>query len=242
MKFIFFIATFVCLFFAGATAQNNVGVGTTTPAASSVLDVQSTTQGMLVPRMTQAQRNLIATPATGLLVYQTDNTPGFYFYNGSWTGLSSSGTATQALNMGNNNITNANTITTSKLNTSEFSIGATNTIITLGGTLTGAIVNNTSSDVNAAGKTYILLTDNLNYHAIHGIAGGYDGKILYVGLTLGNYLVGNSTTETIATNRISEYFTPLLTQNDISGSHLIKLLYMNVPNVGLRWVVIDTKL
>ena len=62
----------LCLFFTGAMAQNNVGIGTTTPNASAALDVQSTTQGMLVPRMTAAQRGLIGTPATGLLVYQTD--------------------------------------------------------------------------------------------------------------------------------------------------------------------------
>ena len=56
--------------------------------ASSVLDVQSTSKGMLIPRMTEAQRELIATPAVGLLVYQTDETAAFYFYNGSvWVPL-----------------------------------------------------------------------------------------------------------------------------------------------------------
>jgi hypothetical protein len=39
--------------------------------------------------MTLAQRNAIATPATGLLIYQTNNTPGFYYYNGTaWTAVS----------------------------------------------------------------------------------------------------------------------------------------------------------
>ncbi len=58
------------------------------PDASAVLDVSSTTQGMLIPRMTAAQRGLIASPATGLLVYQTDAPAGFYFYNGVvWTSL-----------------------------------------------------------------------------------------------------------------------------------------------------------
>lgn len=73
----------------------SVGINTNAPHASAALDVVSSTQGVLVPRMTQAQRNLIATPATGLLVYQTDNTPGFYFYNGSaWTSLSGGTTYT----------------------------------------------------------------------------------------------------------------------------------------------------
>jgi len=58
----------------------------TNPDPSAILDVQSTTQGMLTPRMTEAQRTAIATPANGLLVYQTDATLGFYFYNGTtWT-------------------------------------------------------------------------------------------------------------------------------------------------------------
>lgn len=48
-----------------------VGVGTITPDASSVLDVSSTTQGMLPPRMTTAQKNAIVSPADGLLVYDT---------------------------------------------------------------------------------------------------------------------------------------------------------------------------
>jgi hypothetical protein len=61
-------------------AQNNVGINTTTPDSSAALDVQSTTQGMLIPRMTAAQRALIASPATGLLVYQSDMPAGFYFW------------------------------------------------------------------------------------------------------------------------------------------------------------------
>lgn len=69
-----------------------VGIGTTAPAAGAALDVTSTTKGILVPRMTQAQRNLIASPATSLLIYQTDATPGFYYYNGSaWVSFASSG-------------------------------------------------------------------------------------------------------------------------------------------------------
>ena len=53
------------------------------PDASAMLDVKSTTKGMLVPRMTQAQRNAIASPAPGLMIYQTDAGPGFYYNAGT---------------------------------------------------------------------------------------------------------------------------------------------------------------
>ena len=67
-----------------ARAQN-VGINSTgaAPAASAMLDVNSTTSGMLTPRMTQAQRNAIAAPATGLLIYQTDLQTGFWYFNGT---------------------------------------------------------------------------------------------------------------------------------------------------------------
>ena len=51
--------------------------------ASAMLDVKSTDKGVLVPRLTLSQRNTIASPATGLIIYQTDNMVGFYYYDGS---------------------------------------------------------------------------------------------------------------------------------------------------------------
>jgi hypothetical protein len=73
-------------------ATGSAGIGTTTPNASSILEMKSTTQGMLIPRMTLTQRNNIIAPATGLMIYQTNSTPGFYYYNGStWKALSPAG-------------------------------------------------------------------------------------------------------------------------------------------------------
>ncbi|MBU0765259.1 MAG: tail fiber domain-containing protein [Bacteroidetes bacterium] len=60
-----------------------------TAHSSAMLDVKSTSKGMLVPRVTSTQRMAISSPATGLLVFDT-NAGNFYFYNGlSWTNLSS---------------------------------------------------------------------------------------------------------------------------------------------------------
>ena len=83
MKQLIFSLTFIILCTLSSQAQVAIGTGSPTPDASAALDIQSTTQGMLIPRMTASQRGMIAAPALGLLVYQTDATAGFYFYNGT---------------------------------------------------------------------------------------------------------------------------------------------------------------
>lgn len=91
MKKIFILCAFVFLSITGINAQNNVGIGTTTPDASSILEMQSTTQGVLVPRMTAVQRLAIATPANGLLVYDLDSMCFFYYKAAVWTNLCGGG-------------------------------------------------------------------------------------------------------------------------------------------------------
>lgn len=69
-----------------------VGIGTTTVDASAILELNSTARGFLPPRMTQAQRDAIASPSTGLTIYQTNNTPGLYVYNGTiWAPVAGAG-------------------------------------------------------------------------------------------------------------------------------------------------------
>ncbi len=70
---------------AQGIAYNSTG---STADSSAILDIASTNKGVLVPRMTGAQRGSIAAPAIGLMVFQTDGPSGFYFYNGStWVSL-----------------------------------------------------------------------------------------------------------------------------------------------------------
>jgi len=69
-------------------AQDNVGIGTSTPNPSALLDVTSTTKGVLFPRMSSAQRTSI-TGVKGLLVFDT-STNSFWYHNGSiWVNITS---------------------------------------------------------------------------------------------------------------------------------------------------------
>jgi hypothetical protein len=87
MKTKFHFSTFIILLFLSIDnllAQTNIfpstgaaGIGTTTPNASSILDIVSTSKGMLVPRMSKNQCDAIPSPAPGLMIYQTNSPPGF---------------------------------------------------------------------------------------------------------------------------------------------------------------------
>jgi hypothetical protein len=75
-----FLIVFLLIAVVGAQAQ--IGIGTLTPAASAQLDVSSTTKGFLPPRMDSIARNAIASPATGLTIYNT-SIKAFQVYNGA---------------------------------------------------------------------------------------------------------------------------------------------------------------
>src|SRR5690606_23798653 len=76
-----------CGVFQPAFPQGAVGVGTNTPDPSAAFEVSSTSRGMLIPRMSTAQRTAITNPATGLLVFDT-NTNSFWFKGGTtWVEL-----------------------------------------------------------------------------------------------------------------------------------------------------------
>jgi uncharacterized protein (TIGR02145 family) len=73
--------TLIAFMLITALSYAQVGVNTNNPDASSALDIQSTTGGILIPRLTKTQRDAILAPATGLMIYQTDQASGFYFYD-----------------------------------------------------------------------------------------------------------------------------------------------------------------
>jgi hypothetical protein len=78
--------------FMGGTAANHLAgkllIGSTTDVPSASVAITSTTEGFLPPRMTAAQRTAIASPAEGLIVYQTNSVIGLYIYaNATWRTL-----------------------------------------------------------------------------------------------------------------------------------------------------------
>jgi hypothetical protein len=65
-----------------------VGIGTTSPNASALLELQSTDKGLLIPRLTRTQKLAVASPQLGVLIYQTDSVSAtepntFYYWDGT---------------------------------------------------------------------------------------------------------------------------------------------------------------
>ncbi len=86
MKTTIAVFLFICLNLAGVlqtTAQTAINTSGSQPDPSAMLDISSTSKGLLIPRLTDSQRSAIVSPATGLLVFQTNAVIGFYFYNGT---------------------------------------------------------------------------------------------------------------------------------------------------------------
>ncbi|MEO5942838.1 MAG: tail fiber domain-containing protein [Ferruginibacter sp.] len=87
--------------------SQSVGIGTTTPDASSVLELKANNKGFLPPRMTASDKGLILSPKAGLMIYQTDATPGLYIYNGTaWVPVAAGGTVLGGWSLTGNSGTN----------------------------------------------------------------------------------------------------------------------------------------
>ena len=80
----------VCLF--GTTAlRAQIGIGTAAPDSSAILDIKSQTKGLLIPRMSASQRNMIPSPVKGLMVFDNDSTCFYYFDGIIWQPVKGSG-------------------------------------------------------------------------------------------------------------------------------------------------------
>jgi hypothetical protein len=116
------LMTLAAVLFSAISFGQSVGIGTTSPDPNAQLDVTSSTKGILIPRMTLAQRNAIPGITLGLMIYQTDNNPGFYVNKSSalatnWVPI------TEGKNLWTTSLGNSNYI--SNINTGNVGIGTT---------------------------------------------------------------------------------------------------------------------
>lgn len=111
---IYFTLVLVLFFEWQSGMSQDVGINTNNPHPSAILDIVSQNKGLLVPRMTMAERNLIASPINALLIYQTDDKSGFYYYESttsSWKLMSGTNTKIHDVDI--------NTIVQTEKNTNE---------------------------------------------------------------------------------------------------------------------------
>tara|TARA_B100000795_G_scaffold259675_1_gene234849 strand:+ start:3764 stop:5089 length:1326 start_codon:yes stop_codon:yes gene_type:complete len=133
-------------------SAQSMGISSTsiTPDPSSILEMRTTTKGVLIPRMTTAERDLISLPANGLMIYNT-STSRFNFYNGStWVVLVSDSSAYLSVDAGS-------TLTTSS--TSDVAIADMNQ--TAPETATYLVLFNGQVSIPAANNTETMNTATL---------------------------------------------------------------------------------
>lgn len=147
----------ILLFCLSIAVNAQTGIGTSTPDSSAKLEVSSNNKGILIPRMTSAERGLISSPANGLLVYQTDGVVGFYVNSGSsgspnWTRVNSDWvkSGNDISYSGGNVSISGNQTTTGSINASSF--------IGNGNQLSNVLTKVTSSWVLVPGANNVNIT------------------------------------------------------------------------------------
>lgn len=135
MKKLFVLMLVLLILLKGYSQNISINATGASPNPSAMLDVSATNKGMLIPRMTGAQRVAIASPATGLMVFDTDINS-FYTYNGAaagwaqinyWTNTGFNSTDIYNTNSRNVGIGTTNPITKLTVQTLTNSYGVTQT-------------------------------------------------------------------------------------------------------------------
>lgn len=204
-------------------AQMGVSETAITPHASSILELKSTSKGFLAPRMTAAQRAAISSPATGLIVYQTDGTSGYYFYNGSaWTSLgqqitfstgltNSSGTVTVNTSQNISKLSNLTTNGIVTTSSSDGTLGVTSTLpVANGGT---GVTSSTGSGNVVLSTSPTLVTPVLGTPA-SGVATNLTGLPLTTGVT-GTLPIANGGTNATTKAAAFDNLSPMSASGDI---------------------------
>jgi hypothetical protein len=209
---------------AAHCTQAQVGIGTAVPNSSAQLEISAANKGLLIPRMAMASRP--ASPATGLLIYQTDNTPGFYYYDGaSWQMLNSGGSS-WGLN-GNSGVSFSNFIGTTNSSALNFKVNnVTSGIIDGSGNNTAlgyeALLSNTKFGNTAIGYQALRDNNSVNYCTAVGF------RALTANNAYGNSAFGGSA---LPKNTTGTYNTALgsnALQDNVSGSYNVGVGVMSL--------------
>lgn len=126
LKLLFFVALSLFCF---NNSFSQVGIGTTTPNSSSILEIKSDNAGLLIPRIALTSSSDVTTipsPAISLLIYNTtstsDVTPGFYYWDGSWKTVSKTAATTGSWNLTGNTTVAADYLGTNNFNPLNFKV------------------------------------------------------------------------------------------------------------------------
>lgn len=190
----------ICIFFIANTfAQVGISSTSITPDASSILELRSTTQGFLPPRMTTTQRDAITSPATALLIYNTTNNQLNYYSGSAWqvvagggqtqlngTGfVKASGTTISYDN--SSYITNANVVFNNQAN--SYTTGMKQTFQS-SATTAGFGFGGVTADPSSLTSGDVWFRSDL-------------GKLQYRDGTITRYVVGEALTQTLTNKNLS---------------------------------------
>jgi hypothetical protein len=141
-----------------SNAFSQVGIGTSTPAASAALEVTSdaNNKGILIPRITATQKDAISSPAQGLLIYQTTAPSGFYYYSGTAWKL--------IVNQADTDL-KVDKVTGKDLSTNDYTTAEKTKLAAITGTNTG---DQTTITGNAGTATKLAASKNINGVAFDG--------------------------------------------------------------------------
>jgi hypothetical protein len=196
-----------------AQAQNNVGIGTTTPNPKAILELNANDKGFLAPRMNTTFMNAIAPTATenALLIYNTDSAC-YHFYNGvAWKNLCQKGIDTAVINKAIKNYLGGVTFTT-VINNMLVDSSVTNYA-----TINNAIVNNITIDSSVINYTTI------NNATINNLT--IDSSIINF-TTINNAVVNNITIDSSVIN-----YTTI--NNAVINNLTVDSSYTNVSNSNI---------